>query len=252
MRLGDLAAHLAHDVHHVREALDLHALHELDRADLGDAPDVVAPEVDEHDVLGALLRVGEELLLEREVLLGRLAAAPRSRERAHRHRPVLEAHHRLGARPGDARAVRLAGRGRQIEEVHVRRRIEQPHRAIDVEGVAAGARHRERAGEDDLEGVARGDVLLRPANARLVLLVVEIDRDVVREVRAVGRREVREARRARQIVERAIDRVLVGRRRWSPSGRARRRRRSSRRRGTARAAGSGDPTSPDRRAAPSR
>ena len=41
-------------------------LHELDRADLGDASDVVAPEIDEHDVLGALLRIGEQLLLERE------------------------------------------------------------------------------------------------------------------------------------------------------------------------------------------
>src|ERR687893_2476721 len=48
------------DVHDVRVALYLHKAGELDRADLAHAPEVVAPEVNEHDVLGPLLLVGEE------------------------------------------------------------------------------------------------------------------------------------------------------------------------------------------------
>ena len=41
---------------------------ELDRAELGDAADVVAAEVHEHDVLGPLLGVGQQFLLEGLVL----------------------------------------------------------------------------------------------------------------------------------------------------------------------------------------
>ena len=62
-------------MHHVRVALDHHQLGHLDRADLRDAADVVAPEIDQHHVLGALLGIGEQLALERAVLgLGRRRA----------------------------------------------------------------------------------------------------------------------------------------------------------------------------------
>ena len=43
-------------------------------AGFGDAADVVAAEVDQHDVLGALLRIGQQFLGERAILLGRRAA----------------------------------------------------------------------------------------------------------------------------------------------------------------------------------
>ena len=55
-------------MHDVGVALDHQRSFGLDRADLGDAADVVAAEVDEHDVLGALLGVGQQLGLERAVL----------------------------------------------------------------------------------------------------------------------------------------------------------------------------------------
>ena len=43
-----------------------HLVGDLDRADLRDPADVVARKVDQHQVLGALLGIGEQFLLERE------------------------------------------------------------------------------------------------------------------------------------------------------------------------------------------
>ena len=54
-------------MHHVRVALDGHQLVDLDAAVLAHAPEVVAAEVDQHHVLGALLLVGEQLLGHLEV-----------------------------------------------------------------------------------------------------------------------------------------------------------------------------------------
>ena len=133
----DAPAHLAHDVHHVRVALDLHLPHELHAPDLGHAPHVVPPEVDEHHVLGALLRIGQELALERQRpppascragacrRAGARVIAPSSR------RTIVS-----GLAPAICVRVALAGRGREIEEVHVRARVEHAHRAVDVERVA--------------------------------------------------------------------------------------------------------------------
>ena len=49
-------------MHHVRVSLDLHHVGQLDRAELGHPADVVAAQVDEHDVLGPFLGIGQELL----------------------------------------------------------------------------------------------------------------------------------------------------------------------------------------------
>ena len=141
---GHRAGHLAHDVHHVRVALDFHVAHDAHAAHARDAAHVVASEVDEHHVLGALFLVGEELALERRVFFGRGAAAARSGDGAHRHvgdrvlgaAPTREVNERLGARAGDLRARRPRAGRRQIEEVHVRRRVHETHRAVDVERIA--------------------------------------------------------------------------------------------------------------------
>ena len=45
-------------MHHMAEALDREALHHLDRADFGDPADVVAAEIQQHQMLGPLLRIG--------------------------------------------------------------------------------------------------------------------------------------------------------------------------------------------------
>jgi hypothetical protein len=99
-RSRDLADH----VHHVAVALDDLALLHLHRARAADAADVVASEVDEHHVLGALLRVGRELGLERRVLGGGRAAHARAGDGAHGDGLTGEAHQELGRGAGE-RAV---------------------------------------------------------------------------------------------------------------------------------------------------
>ena len=95
----------AHDVHHVAVALDRHELRHLHAAEAADAPEVVAAEVDEHDVLGPLLLVGEQLALEARRPRGRRAARARARDRARLDAPALDAHEDLG-RGADDRARR--------------------------------------------------------------------------------------------------------------------------------------------------
>ncbi len=72
--LAQGARHLADDVQHVRVGLDDHQLVDRDRAVLADPPEVVATQVDQHHVLGALLGVGDQPLGEAAVLLGACAA----------------------------------------------------------------------------------------------------------------------------------------------------------------------------------
>ena len=72
--VAQLAVHLADEMQHVRVALDDHELAHLHRAVLRDAADVVPAEVDEHQMLGALLLVGD-------------AARRSSRRRLRRVRP---------------------------------------------------------------------------------------------------------------------------------------------------------------------
>ena len=67
------------EVHDVAEPLDPHELGHLDRARRADLREVVAGEVDEHQVLGLLLGVGEQLGLEVGVVLGRRRRAASNR-----------------------------------------------------------------------------------------------------------------------------------------------------------------------------
>jgi len=68
-------------VEHVRVLLDDHQLRDLHRPELGHSSDVVAPQVDEHDVLGTLLLIGEQLGTQRGILGGREPAAARPGDR---------------------------------------------------------------------------------------------------------------------------------------------------------------------------
>ena len=68
-------------MHDVAVGLDLHQLVDRDGAVLADAAEVVAAEVDEHHVLGALLLVGEQLGGDAAVLLGARAARARAGDR---------------------------------------------------------------------------------------------------------------------------------------------------------------------------
>ena len=108
--LREPALHLGDEVHDVRVALDGLELRDPDRADRRDPPDVVPPEVDEHHVLGVLLRVGAQLRLERLVLGGVRAAPARPGDGAERHLAALQLDERLRARSRRGRGRRPAGR----------------------------------------------------------------------------------------------------------------------------------------------
>ncbi len=143
-------------MHHVRVALDDHPVGHGDGARRGDAADVVASEIDEHHVLGDLLRIGEQL--RRELLVGfaRRAARARAGDRPQRDCRAFLPHEDLGRR---ADHVEVA----EIVVEHVRRRVERAQRAVERQ-------RRRREGprkalrEHDLHHVAGGDVVLRLAH----------------------------------------------------------------------------------------
>ena len=139
-------------MHDVGVVLDLHELVDGDRARRRDATDVVAAQVDQHDVLGALLLVGEQVGAQAAVLGSRGAARTRAGERTREHAVALDAHERLGARAHERHVARA-----DVE--HVRRRVHRAQHAVEVEPVAlVGCRVALR--EHDLEDVAGRDVLL--------------------------------------------------------------------------------------------
>ena len=87
---------LADDVEHVGVSLDDHQLVDLDRSVLAHPAEVVPAEVHEHHVLGALLRVAEQLVGLPLVLLLAGAARVSARDRAGFGPAATDLHQRLG------------------------------------------------------------------------------------------------------------------------------------------------------------
>ena len=79
------AFHVADDVHHVRIALHFESLGDLHAARAGDAAYVIARQINQHQVLGALFGVLPQFGLQCSVLLGRAATWPSARQGANRH-----------------------------------------------------------------------------------------------------------------------------------------------------------------------
>jgi len=115
----------------VRVALDRQQLGQRDRAGLRDTPDVVAVQVHQHHVLGAVFGVGLQVVGQGRVGHWVGAAPPGARQRAAGHGAVGHVHQNLGARPHQHRAA-----GLQIE--HVRRGVNHPQRAVHVKRVGRG------------------------------------------------------------------------------------------------------------------
>ena len=80
------------DVHYVRITFDLHEPRHVDCAWLGDATDVIAAQIDEHDVLGALLFIRQQPFGEGLVFLGRVAARHRASDGSRGDLAVLDEH----------------------------------------------------------------------------------------------------------------------------------------------------------------
>ena len=67
--LGQPAVDRRHQVHDVRVALERHVLRHAHRPELADAAEIVAPEIDQHHVLGAFLLVALQLLGQPQILV---------------------------------------------------------------------------------------------------------------------------------------------------------------------------------------
>jgi len=89
----------AHDVHHVRVALDEHQAVDLDAAELAHAAHIVAAEVDQHHVLGALLLVVHHLIGRAPGLPSLWLRADGFRRWAVLHLALVHAHQQLRRRP---------------------------------------------------------------------------------------------------------------------------------------------------------
>ena len=145
---------VAHEMEDVAVLLDLHVLADRHRAGPRHPPEVVAPEVDEHDVLGPLLGIALELLGEDRVLLGVGAAGSRAGDRVGRQLVAVELDEELGARADDLEA------GDPGEE-QVRRRVDPSQAAVEADAVELPARSRDRSG-GRTTGAGRG----RPGSPR--------------------------------------------------------------------------------------
>ncbi len=171
---------------HVRVPLRLHEALHAHRAGDTDAREIVAAEVDKHDVLRAIL-------LRREQRLGvALTRRDRPRDRVERRVRSLALHDRL-RRAADERDVV------ELEEEQIRRRIDASERAIELgRGRGRGADRALR--DDDLEDVALADVLLRALDPAQVLVPVGValKRPSVSPCRAAAQAAARRARTRRR------------------------------------------------------
>jgi len=111
--------HVRDDVHDVAVALDRVAVGHFDRACRRDAAYVVAPEIEQHEMLGPFLRIGEQAYFVGLVFRCRLPARAGARNWADRDFAVADADQDFRARTDQ----RKAG---HVEEVEERRRIDAP------------------------------------------------------------------------------------------------------------------------------
>ena len=159
---GELSDNVADDVHHVAVAFDGVARGHPHARSLGNPADIVAAEVEQHQVFGPLFRVCEQAFLVLAVFLVGPPSRAGAGDRADRHFAVAHPHEDFGARADHREA-------RQVEEVEERRGVHPPKRAVERE-----RRQRERAGEPlsqhHLEDVPGLDVVLRAQHHRLVLV----------------------------------------------------------------------------------
>ena len=165
----DLAGDRRADVHDVAETLDVHELHDFHGLRHAHLTQVVARQVDEHDVLAAFLRIGKQLLGEFLVFLrGGAARAGSSNREGHRVAVVhLDEGFRAGANHVEVAALSVG----QRHEIHVRARVQRAQHTVHVERVSRRI-DVEALGDDHLEHVAVDDVLLGAFDGLLVVALL--------------------------------------------------------------------------------
>ena len=117
-------------MHHVRIALDEFEALDAHRAVLRDAPQVVAAQVHQHDVLGALLGIGGQLGGQRLVFFLVAAARARAGDGPVKRLAILHLHQHLRRAAHDRRIA-------QLQKIHIGRGIHHAQRAIDLKRIGA-------------------------------------------------------------------------------------------------------------------
>ncbi len=146
----------------MRIALDDHALGHHHTAGAGNPPHIVAPEVDQHQVLGDLLGIGQQFPLEREILRLRAPAPAGARDRAHGDLFALQPRQHLGRGADDLEIP-------QIEKEQVRRGVDVAQRPVEIHRVAR-ERRAETLRRHHLHHVAGKDIFADPPHRILVTL----------------------------------------------------------------------------------
>ena len=153
-------------MHDMRITLDKHLFRYCDRTNFGDSPRVITTQIDQHQVFGKLLGVGQQLLLQDKILgLGGPAFAG-SCQWSNRNFTIIY--------PGQnfrrgADHVVIA----KIEIHHVRRRIEKTQGPVNVHRVTTEI-HRHSLCQHYLHHITGDDVILDFFHRLLVLLLLEM------------------------------------------------------------------------------
>src|SRR5262245_37542537 len=113
-----------YNVHDVAIALDKKLVRDRDSVDGGDTANIVAAKVKQHEVFGALLRIGKKLFLEGLILVGCRAAMACAGNRANGDDVTGNFHQDFRARSRD-------GKGVKIQKIEVGRGIGSSQRTVE-------------------------------------------------------------------------------------------------------------------------
>ncbi len=94
-------------MHDVGVVLDDELFGDLDTADLGDAADIVAPEIEQHQMLGALLGIAEQFGGKLAILRRRGATPARTGNRTDGDPPVAQPYQDLRTRSHDGETAEI-------------------------------------------------------------------------------------------------------------------------------------------------
>jgi hypothetical protein len=122
------ARYVRHYVHDVRVTLDGHELVHHHGARLADPAEVVSAEVHEHDVLGPLFGVAEEVFFQCRILFLVPAPLPRAGDGFEVHVRTLHPYEHLGGGAHECYVL-------EPQEEHVRRRVYDAQRPVYIKRV---------------------------------------------------------------------------------------------------------------------
>ena len=158
-------------MHDVAVAGDLHELSDVHSARLAHFRQVVARQVNQHDVLGALFRIADEFFRKPAVFNLSIAAWPRTGNRVSEDLAVFHRHECF--RRGADYAEGLAFGVFHLEQVHVRARVRAPQDTVDVESRSRGVAF-EPLSRNHLKHVTAANVLFRGFNGREEVFVLRV------------------------------------------------------------------------------